>query len=217
MAIDGPAASGKSTVARGVARRLGWLYLDSGAVYRGLTWKALEQDMALDDEAAWDERMANTRLEFFVEGGAVRFEIDGCRPGAELRTPRVDRAVSAAAAVARVRAGVVQWLRSAAGLGKVVVEGRDIGTVVFPEARHKFHIDASPAERARRRYGELAGREQNISESAVDEALRQRDARDRARREAPLRVAPDATVIDTTALSIDEVVQRIVDDVLRHE
>ena len=215
VAIDGPAASGKSTVARHVAERLGALYLDSGAVYRGITLKALEQRAALEDEAALAELTAKTLMDFFVEDGAVLFSMDGRRPGPELRAPRVDRAVSQVAAARGVREGVVEKLRSAADLGRLVVEGRDIGTVVFPESRHKFHLDASPAERARRRHGELTGHDPALSEGAVDEALRRRDALDRARQAAPLRVAPDAKVIDTTGLTVDEVVQQIVQAVRR--
>ena len=210
IAIDGPAASGKSTVARGVARELGYLYLDSGALYRGVTWQALERNIRVTDGSALVGLVADLKVEFAVADGAIRFSMDGTPLGIEIRAPRVDAKVSPVAATPGVRQAVVRWLRQAVTLGPLVTEGRDIGTAVFPDARHKFYLDASPKERARRRYGELAERTETVTRDDVDRALRQRDAMDSERQVDPLRVAPNAIVIDTTALLIDDVVRKIV-------
>lgn len=206
IAIDGPSASGKSTVARRVAARLGRLYVDSGALYRGLTWRTLEEGR---DPAVPAETLAVLKglpIEFFVADGAVRFKIGGCEPVAEIRGERVNERVSLVAAVPEVRAQATAWLRDMTVHGALVMEGRDIGTVVFPDARFKFYLDASPEERARRRQGELAG----TDVGRVMASLQTRDRQDSGRSTAPLRVAPDARTVDTTGLSIDDVVDRIV-------
>ena len=209
IAIDGPSASGKSTVARKVAAGVGSLYVDSGALYRGIAWKAAELgcDPAKPEEAvAALERMT---VEFFVEAGAVRYRIDGYEPRAEIRTERVSGLVSLAAAIPAVRAKVTQWLRDMASVGNLVMEGRDIGTVVFPQADAKFYLDASPEERARRRHAELKPAGETADVDRVMDALKSRDQRDSGRKTAPLKLAADAQVIDTTGLSIDQVVDVI--------
>jgi len=206
IAIDGPSASGKSTVARRVAARLGRLYVDSGALYRGITWRTLEEGR---DPAIPAETLAVLRdlpIEFVVESGAVRFRIGGYEPVAEIRSERINERVSEVAAVPEVRIQATAWLRQMAAKGPLVMEGRDIGTVVFPDARFKFYLDASPEERARRRQGELAG----TDVVRVMASLQTRDRRDSGRPTAPLRVASDAHTVDTTGLSIDDVVDRIV-------
>ncbi len=205
IAIDGPSASGKSTVARRLAARLGRLYVDSGALYRGVTWRTLEDG---HDPGRADEVLATLRamvIEFFVEAGAVRFRIGGYEPVGEIRGERVNERVSLVAAVPEVRAQVTAWLRAMADKGALVMEGRDIGTVVFPDAAMKFYLDASPEERARRRHAELAGSDVG----RVMASLKTRDQRDAGRQTAPLRLAPDARTIDTTGLSIDDVVAKI--------
>lgn len=206
IAIDGPSASGKSTVARRVAARLGRLYVDSGALYRGITWRVLEEGR---DPAQPDQVLAVLRsmtIEFFVDAQAVRFRIGGYEPVAEIRSERVNERVSLVAAVGDVRAQATAWLRAMATQGPLVMEGRDIGTVVFPDARFKFYLDASPEERARRRHAETEG----ADVGRVMASLQTRDRRDSGRQTAPLRVAPDACTLDTTGLSIDAVVARIV-------
>jgi cytidylate kinase len=206
IAIDGPSASGKSTVARRVAARLGRLYVDSGALYRGITWRVLEEGR---DPAQAEQVLDSLRsmpIEFFVAEGAVRFLIGGYEPVAEIRSERVNERVSLVAAVCEVRAQATTWLRTMAAQGPLVMEGRDIGTVVFPDARFKFYLDASPAERARRRHAEQEG----TDVGRVMASLQTRDRRDSGRQTAPLRVAGDACTVDTTGLSIDEVVDRIV-------
>ncbi len=210
VAIDGPAASGKSTVARGVARALNWLYLDSGALYRGVTWQALENGIRISAGPALVGMVAELQIAFAIADGAIRFSLNDMPLGIEIRAPRVDKHVSAVAATPGVRQGVTRWLRKAAELGPLVAEGRDIGTVVFPDARHKFFLDASPDERARRRYDELAERAEDVSPDEVGRALRRRDTLDSERDADPLRAAPGAVAVDTTGLTIDEVVQAIV-------
>jgi len=207
IAIDGPAASGKSTVARRVAAALGRLYVDSGAVYRAVAWEVNRRGIDPRDARAVSAAAARISIATFAGGGAVRFKVGGIEPGDALRTEEVNAAVSPVAAVPAVRALVTGLLREMPRFGSLVVEGRDIGTAVFPEARAKFYLEASPEERARRRHAE--SRAAGLSVSAVRDSIGRRDRIDSSRTVAPLSVAPDATVIDTTALSIDEVTDRI--------
>jgi len=209
IAIDGPSASGKSTVARKVAAGLGYQYVDSGALYRGIAWKAAELGCNPAKPEEIIAAMERMDVRFFVESGAVRYRIDGYEPRAEIRTERVSGLVSFAAAIPEVRAKVTQWLRNMAGLGKLVMEGRDIGTVVFPEADAKVYLDASPEERARRRHAELKPAGETADVNRVMDSLKNRDQRDAGRKTAPLKLADDAQVIDTTGLSIDQVVENI--------
>jgi cytidylate kinase len=211
IAIDGPSASGKSTVARRVAAALGWLYVDSGAVYRGVTWQALRCGVKTDDGEALAAMMDAMGLEFFVGGGAVRFSVEGIEPVAELRTPEIVRHVSFVAAQPQVRARVVAWLQGMTRLGRVVMEGRDIGTVVFPDAAARFYLDASPDERARRRHAEAAPVPGVATVADVANSLGLRDRMDRTRRTAPLKVAEGAEVIDSTGMTIEQVVARILE------
>lgn len=211
IAIDGPAASGKSTVARRVAAALGWHYVDSGALYRGVTWKALRDGVSTGDGEALVRMMDGARIELFAENGAVRFRIDGTDPGLEIRRPEVNEHVSPVAVVPGVRQRIVELLRGMTRLGNLVVEGRDIGTVVFPETPWKFYLDASAEERARRRHTELQDL-RLAPESRVDDvkaALGRRDKIDSTRQTAPLRVAGDAVTIDSTAMGIEEVVRTV--------
>lgn len=203
VAIDGPAASGKSTVARRLAKQFGFLYVDSGALYRGVTWAALQRGIPGTDTRGVLETMERMDIRFEVADGAVTFTIDGCSPGAALRTETVNRNVSPVAAIAEVRARVVVWLQAMAAHGSLVMEGRDIGTRVFPDTRHKFYLDADPDVRARRRLREMA---EPASAHQVGESLKRRDTIDSARKTDPLRIAPDAVVVDSTGMSIDEVV-----------
>lgn len=206
IAIDGPSASGKSTVARGVAAGLGRLYVDSGALYRAVAWKVLQKNLDPADEAAVEGVAESIAMQFFVASGAVAFEIDGERPGDALRLEAVNRSVSPVAANPFVREKVTGWLRSMRSLGKLVMEGRDIGSVVFPASRYKFYLDASPEERARRRHAEMT---ENLSVDDITASLKRRDQIDSRRMTAPLTIAKDATVIDSTGLNIDEVVQKV--------
>jgi cytidylate kinase len=203
IAIDGPAASGKSTVSRRVAAALDALYVDSGALYRGVTWAALEKGFAGTESQAVLQVMHDSRFTFYIRDGAVVFAIDGYQPVAELRTEAVNRHVSPVAAMPDVRVQVVAWLRDMVRFGGLVMEGRDIGTKVFPAARHKFYLDASPDERARRRHGETRGA---ASVTDIRSSISRRDDIDSRRQIDPRKVAPDAVSIDSTQLSIDDVV-----------
>jgi cytidylate kinase len=209
IAVDGPAASGKSTVARKLAARFGYRYVDSGALYRGIAWKTLEKGDDASKPAEVLATLAAMKVEFFEADGAVRYRIDGYEPRAEIRTERVNAAVSSVAAMPEVRTFVTRQLRDMIRFGDLVMEGRDIGTVVFPAADRKFYLDASPEERARRRHAELhpAGEARDVS--GVMTSLQSRDRKDSGRAAAPLRVADDAIVIDTTGLTIDQVVAKI--------
>jgi cytidylate kinase len=210
VAIDGPAASGKTTTAKLAAERLGFFHLDTGAMYRAVTWKALAAGVDLHDWDALGRLAAATRLEVReIEGGA-RYRIDGEDVTDRLRDPSVSRAVSFVARVPAVRRVLVGIQREIAGQRSVVVEGRDIGTVVFPDARVKVFLIASLAERARRRREELAakGIVQGIEETAAE--IRARDEIDSERADSPLVPAPDAVELDTTGLAIPEQVEAVI-------
>jgi len=215
IAIDGPSASGKSTVARGVAAALGCLYVDSGSVYRGITWQALREGLDVADGAAVAALTERIPLEFYQEATGVRFRIGDVTPVQELRTKAIDESVSRVAANQAVRTKVVAWLRSLTQFGDLVMEGRDIGTAVFPGTPHKFYLDASAEERARRRHAEIVGQQKNVEVKDVGDALRRRDQIDSTRKVDPLKVAPDATIVDSTGLSAEQVVARVVEQVRR--
>ena len=201
IAIDGPAGAGKSSVSRGVAAELGFTYLDSGAMYRSVALAGLERGADLDDPGEMGEIAA--ALEIELAGGAVR--LDGRDVTAALREPAVSEAASRVSVHPKVRDAMVARQRQLIGSGRYVAEGRDIGTVVSPDAPLKVFLSASPEERARRR-AEQTGEDA----AAVLAAQRDRDARDRERSHGALRAAGDAVEIDTTAHSEDEVIARIV-------
>jgi len=207
VAIDGPSASGKSTVARRVAGGLGALYVDSGSVYRAVTRVALENGVDTSSNSALAAMMDRVNIDFAVKDGAVCVRIDGRHVGPEIRTEAVNRHVSPVAAQPEVRRRIVEWLRGMADLGPLVMEGRDIGTVVFPDTPFKFYLDASPEERARRRHAE-SGAGPTVDD--VRSSLSRRDAIDSSRPVAPLQVARDAFVINTTSMSVDDVASAIV-------
>ncbi|MEI6168546.1 MAG: (d)CMP kinase [bacterium] len=210
IAIDGPSASGKSTVARKVAARLGYKYVDSGALYRGLAWKVVELGLDPSDPAAVIAAMQRIKVEFIVESEAIRYRMNGVEPREEIRMEKVNESVSFVAAIPEVRAQVTQWLQAMISYGNLVMEGRDIGTVVFPGAAAKFYLDASPEERARRRHAELKSENAPPDVGRVMVSLTNRDKRDSGRKTAPLKLAEDAQVVDTTGLNIDQVVDEIV-------
>lgn len=211
VAIDGPAASGKSTVSRKVAEALQCVYVDSGSLYRGMTWYAIRQGISVRDVPAVLRLLKTLPLECFAEAGAMRFRLEGVNPGVALRSKAVQEQVSAIAAIPEVRHEIVRQLRAMVRFGDLVMEGRDIGTVVFPDTPFKFYLDADPEERARRRLRDIQDRADDDNLQEVKTALLRRDAADSKRQEAPLRIAPDALVIETTALSIEGVVARILD------
>ncbi|MCE2542508.1 MAG: (d)CMP kinase [Acidobacteria bacterium] len=210
VAIDGPSGAGKGTVARAVAHELGWPYVDTGAMYRAVAWRA--RDAGLSLEARDEERVAAVALNAAIEVGGERVAIDGHDVTGAIRTPEIDDAAARVARLPRVRAALVARQRQYAAVGPVVMEGRDIGTVVFPGAAVKVYLDASPAARAARRSTDPAhGLSRAGAIDVVADALAARDHLDRTRRASPLRRAPDATVLDTTGLQIESVVARVLE------
>jgi CMP/dCMP kinase len=208
VAIDGPGGSGKSTIARGVARALGWHVLDTGAMYRAVTLAVLDEDLPIDDEQAC-ARIAGERTIAVDEGMTM---IDGRDVSAEIRGPSVTAAVSTVSAHPSVRAVLVARQRAWLGEhGAGVVEGRDIGTVVFPAAPVKVFLTASDDERARRRQRDEQASERPVPVDAVRTDLARRDALDSGRMVSPLRPAHDAIVIDTTDRTVDDVVADLVE------
>lgn len=205
IAVDGPSASGKSTVARKVAIALGWVYVDSGSLYRAMAWKALKDSVDTRDANAVENMVRTVKMDFLVADGAVVYRIDGVNPGDEIRTKAVNDVVSNVAAVALVREHVVGWLRGMAELGDLVMEGRDIGTAVFPAAEWKFYLNASEEERARRRHVEMSAKGMGEDFDAVQRSLKNRDTIDSTRKVDPLRVADDAEIIDSTGMDADQV------------
>lgn len=213
IAIDGPSASGKSTVSKGVAAELGFIYVDSGALYRGVTWNALRRGIDMKDAAAVVDSMLRAEWEFFVKDGSAVFSIDGDVPVQELREKDVREAVADVAAIPEVRKFVVENLQTLENFGSLVMEGRDIGTVVFPDSPYKFYLDADPEERAMRRYRELVAAGEDEKAHEVMDSLKKRDQIDSTRKADPLVVAPGARVIDSTAMTLEQVIQTIIEQV----
>jgi cytidylate kinase len=213
ITIDGPAGSGKSTVARKLSERLGYAYVDTGAMYRGITWLALRRKMDLDDEGGLTMLARETEIAFEHDRHyrqPYRVLVDGKDVTTEIRSKRVTAHVSQVSAVAGVRAELVKKQRELAAGRDVVMEGRDIGTVVFPEAEEKFFIIASVEERARRRCEDFRRDGYDFDEEAVRRDLVKRDLYDSSRPNSPMSVAGEAVIIDTTEMSVDEVVSEII-------
>jgi len=209
VAIDGPAGAGKSTVAKLLAARLGYTYIDTGAMYRAVTLKAMRAGADLADQAAVEELARRARIEF-APGAAGRVLLDGEDVSDAIRAPAVSVNVSAhVASYPGVRRELVAAQQALGRQGGVVMEGRDITTVVFPQAEVKIYLDADQEERARRRHAELAasGRPQPFPELLAD--LKRRDVEDANRPGGALRLAPGSVVLDTTRLAVDEVVERL--------
>jgi cytidylate kinase len=206
IAIDGPSGAGKGTVARELARRLDYRHLDTGAMYRAVAWKALQEGISLDDEHA----VAAIAQRAALEVGPARVIIDGADVTTAIRTPLIDRAAAAAARLPAVRAALVARQRKEGESGGIVMEGRDIGSVVFPDADVKVYLDASPEERARRRAADPShGLSKEPVVTDVESEMAARDRSDRTRAKSPLMKASDAVEVDTTDLSIDETVERV--------
>ena len=204
IAIDGPSGAGKGTVARGVAAALEYSHIDSGAMYRAVGWRALRDRVPLDNEEAVEALAAGSRIDVSPAG----VFIDDADVTRAIRTPEIDGAATSVARLPRVRAVLVERLRRLGDRGGIVMEGRDIGTVVFPHADVKIYLDASPEERARRRATDPAhAGPRRISD--VASLLTARDESDRTRTASPLLVAADAIVIDTTGKKVEEVVSEV--------
>ena len=205
IAIDGPSGAGKGTVSRAISEALGYRHVDTGAMYRAVGWKAVRDGIPLDDEAAVSALARGARI--VVEGRVV--EIDGHDVTRAIRTPEIDKAATAVARLPKVREALVARQRDLGADGGVVMEGRDIGTVVFPGADVKIYLDASAEERARRRASDAAHSGSQAGQAAVAEAIQARDAADRTRAVSPLSVAADAVHVDTTAMPIEKVVDYV--------
>lgn len=226
IAIDGPAGAGKSTLAAHLARRFGFLNLETGAMYRALALKAIENDLSFDEEAPLVELATYTRiaLEPQIEGNRVL--LDGRDVSRRVRDSDVTAAASRVSVHPKLRAWMVEQQRALGATGGVVMEGRDIGTAVFPDAEVKIFLDASPEVRGDRRYRQTNSAKPNTSqthspeEQAAQQAilrdLKERDERDRNRAESPLKPAPDAVILDSTAMTLDEVIARAEEIVRSH-
>ena len=211
IAIDGPAASGKSSVSRKVAELANLIYVDSGSLYRGITWFALKQNIDTRDQMALEDMIEQIKIHFFVRSRGVVFTINGTELGSELRSDEVTKNVSFVAGMPAVRKWVTDRLREMSKLGPIIMEGRDIGTSVFPNADFKFYLNADPEERARRRG---LDEEPGSDKSKIKILIMARDTMDSTRKNAPLKIADDAEVLDTTGMSLEEVIQIIYKKIL---
>ena len=199
VAIDGPAASGKSSVARALAKQIGFDYVNSGAMYRAVTWHVLKNNVAPGDAAAIVDLLENTRIDCTLDGDGSHILIDGVDPSAHLCDQRVNEEVSLVSSVPRLREILVEKMRGYSLDHDIVMEGRDIGSVVFPDTPYKFYIDASPDVRLRRRQAQ-----------GLQDQIAARDRADSSRRASPLIIAEDAHVIDSSNLTIEGVVGEII-------
>lgn len=207
VAIDGPAGAGKSTVAKKIAQKLGFLYIDTGAMYRALTLKALNIKIDIKDNDRIIELAKNTRIDLLNnQEGALKILLDGKDVSMQIREPVITKFVSDIAKIKGVRDVMLALQRKLGKQRDSVLDGRDIGTVVFPDAENKFYIDADFKERVQRRYKELIALGQNVTPGDVEADLRNRDTIDSTRKVAPLKKAEDAIYLDTTDMTIEQVV-----------
>ena len=209
IAIDGPAGAGKSTVAKKLAQRLNFFYLDTGAMYRALTLKALRQGVPLDSENQLTILAQQTVLDLVDHPRGIKIILDGEDVSEAIRTLEVTNQTFYIARAPKVREILVEWQRTIGRNRNVVLEGRDTGTVVFPKAKYKFYLDANVDVRARRRSGELIAKGQPVDEQKIKIEINERDQKDLTRKVGPLKKAHDAIFIDTTDLSVDKVVEEM--------
>lgn len=205
ITIDGPSGAGKSTVSRLLAERLGYQYLDTGALYRAVAWKVKDEKIDLDDEEALNELLRSIEINLSGE----RLSVNGVDITSMIRTSEIGELSSVVSAKAAVRKRLLSLQREAGLRGRVVVEGRDTGTVVFPDAEKKFYLDASLEERARRRSDDLRAGDPAITIGKTIEAIQARDSRDSSRTHAPLTRTSDMIYIDSSNLTVEEVIDRI--------
>lgn len=213
IAIDGPAGAGKSTVAKEVSRSLSFLYIDSGAMYRAVAWKTIDRNVDLGDKVAISKIAENMELVLRPADGGVRVFVDGEEVTQEIRAPEVTDVSSRVATIPAVRIALVERQREMGRSSDVVMEGRDIGTVVFPDTPFKFYLDASARERAQRRKKDLDLAGYPVDIEQLEQEVVDRDNRDKTRSMSPLQKVEDATVIDSTAMTIDQVVDTIINHV----
>ena len=217
ITIDGPAGSGKSTTAKNAAQRLGFLYLDSGAMYRALTWAAVQNGIDLGDREAVAALASQVMIEISENDGIQTILLDGRNITNEIRLPEITAKIAPVAANPLVRHALVRKQRQLAENGSLVAEGRDMGTVVFPDADIKIYMDAPVQVRALRRQQELAAKGIQADLGRIAEDIRQRDETDSSRMHSPLRVPKDAIRIDTGACSIEEQINMVVDLVHKYK
>lgn len=210
VSIDGPSSAGKSTVGKMLAARLGYIYIDTGAMYRAMGWKAVRDGLDLDAAEDLCRFCEETLVELSLNaGGKSHVLVDGIDVTDAIRTPEMSMMASAISAKAPVRERLVELQRRMGHAGGVVLEGRDVGTVIFPEAQAKFYLDADIRERGRRRFEELHAKGEAVELEKTIEDIRKRDENDMNRAHSPLRKADDAVLIDSTGITIDEVVGRM--------
>ena len=210
IAIDGPSGAGKSTVARFLAKRLGYVYIDTGAMYRSVALRVKEKGISPEDELALNQLASSLHITFVTEGEQTRVCCDGEDITSAIRSPEISRLASSISKQQGVREALVQMQREMGKEGGVILEGRDIGTVVFPDADVKFYLDAKSDERVRRRYHEMVEKGVKVDFKETQEELIQRDHNDMHRIHSPLKKANDAVFIDSTHRSVEEVVEEMV-------
>ncbi len=217
VAIDGPSGAGKSTLSRALARRLDYLHLDTGAMYRAVALAAIGADISLNDQEALDKLCMAIEIKLRDEPDGLVVMLDGEDVTEQIRTPEISMASSAVSAVSEVRRHMVRMQRELGAGGGVVAEGRDVGTIVFPDTRAKFYLEASLKERARRRHEELSEKGADDTLEQVSAEIEERDRNDSARSDSPLRAADDAIRVDTTYMTPEEVVEYIAEKVIELE
>ncbi len=209
IAIDGPSGAGKSTTARLLAERMGYIYIDTGAMYRSVGWKAAREGIDPADESKLAELCSRTEVTIKKDNSDPRFFVDGIDVTGEIRTPEMGMMASAVSKSPAVRARLLTFQRDLGCEGGVVMDGRDIGTVVFPDADVKFYLDASAEERGKRRYLELRAKGMDVDPARIRQEIEARDRQDSGRELAPLKKADDAVPIDSSAMSIEDVLSRM--------
>jgi len=215
IAIDGPSGAGKSTVARSLAKRLNYIYIDTGAMYRSVALRVKEKSISPEDESALNQLASSLHITFSTKGEQLRVFCDGEEITEAIRTPEISRLASDISRQKGVREALVRMQREMGKEGGIVLEGRDIGTAVFPNADVKFYLDAESDERVRRRYHEMVERGVRVDYRETQEELVQRDHHDMYRIHSPLKKADDALLIDSTDRSVEEVVEEMVGIVSR--
>lgn len=213
ITIDGPAGAGKSTVSRNLAQRLGFIYLDTGALYRGLAYKAVKLKKPLDDISCLCDLCSNTSISLKNSDGKMQVSVDGEDVEDKIRTETIGMAASKISTFAVVREKLLDLQREAGAKGGIVAEGRDMGSVVFPHADYKFYLDATLGERINRRHKELLLKGNPVEMESISKVMLERDQQDKRRALCPMKAPEGAIIIDSDHLSIDEVIDRIISNI----